>query len=59
MSAKNRQTFEKRNRERARLERRARKQEKKDEKKLAAQETPTDDASPELTSGGEIQRPAL
>ena len=37
MGAKKRQTFEKRNRERAVLERRARKQEKKDQRKLDAQ----------------------
>ena len=36
MGAKKRQTFEKRNRERAVLERRARKQEKKDQRKLDA-----------------------
>jgi hypothetical protein len=37
MSAKKRQTFEKMNRERAVREKRARKQEKKEQRKLAAQ----------------------
>lgn len=46
MSAKKRQTFEKMNRERAVKERRARKQEKKEQRKLAAQAMPTADESP-------------
>jgi len=45
VSAKRRQTFEKRNRERALLDKRARKQEKKEQRKLAAQAPENGDGS--------------
>lgn len=47
MRAKARQTFEKMNRERAVKEKRARKQEKKEQRKLAAQAAPTEEGAPE------------
>ena len=49
MSAKKRQTFDKMNRERAVREKRARKQEKKAERKLAAQATEAGDGEVEPT----------
>ena len=59
MSSKTRQTFGKRDRERARLEKRARKQEKKDERKLAAHAPENVDGSPDAPSAAERQPPAL
>ena len=56
MSDKRRQTFQKRERERAVLERRARKQEKKDARKLAA-EAPQEPAAASDTPSGDDELP--
>lgn len=54
MSAKKRQTFEKMNRERAVREKRARKQEKKEQRKLAAaQGLPAGDGALDATVDGD------
>ena len=57
MSDKRRQTFQKRERERAVLERRARKQEKKDARKLAAEAPPEHTDASDVPTGDDDLRP--